>query len=140
MKHAFNNELLKTTVKLISFLLLATQNSAILAQSENLSIDSVATASIRASTTNEEYLTQWVDSLPDHPTIPSPREIWGYTIGTPGELTQVDEIYTYFRALAAASDRVEIFQLGQSFEERDMIVVAIAEPEHLTNIETYRNI
>lgn len=75
-------------------------------------------------------------SLPDRPTIPSPRDGLGYTVGTLGELTQVDEIYTYFGALAAASDRVEFFQLGQGFEERDMLVVAIAEPEHLRNIET----
>jgi hypothetical protein len=103
-----------------------------------LPIDQEETDAIRASTTSEDYLTQWVDSLPDHPMIPSPRDILGYTVGTPGELTQVDEIYTYFKALAAASDRVEIFQLGQSLEERDMIVVAIAEPEHLKNIETYK--
>lgn len=105
---------------------------------QQLPIDQAETDAILAATTSVDFLTQWVDSLPDHPTIPSPREILGYTIGTPGELTQVEEIYTYFRALAAASDRVEIFQLGQSFEERDMIVVAIAEPEHLTNIETYK--
>jgi hypothetical protein len=138
MKYIFGKESLKTTISLITFLLLVAKNTFVLAQVENLSIDTVATASIRSSTTDEKYLTRWVDSLPDHPTIPSPREILGYTIGTPGELTQVDEIYTYFRALAAASDRVEIFQLGQSFEDRDMIVVAIAEPEHLENIETYK--
>ncbi|MCH7817384.1 MAG: peptidase [Proteobacteria bacterium] len=103
-----------------------------------LPIDPVATASILASTTDEEFLTRWVNVLPDHLTIPSPRDVLGYTVGTPGELTQVDDMYRYFEALAAASDRVEIFQLGQSFEERDMLLVAIAEPEYLANIETYK--
>lgn len=101
-------------------------------------IDQIATDSIRASTTDEDFLTSWVDVLPDHPSVPSPREILGYTVGTPGELTQVDDIYTYFEALAEASDRVEVFQLGQSFEGRDMIAVAIAEPEHLRDLETYK--
>ena len=102
-----------------------------------LAIDQTATETIRAATTNEAYLTRWVDSLPEHPTIPSPRDVLGYTIGTPGELTQVDEIYHYFNALAEASDRVEVFQLGQSFEGRDMLVVAIADAQHLQNINTY---
>ncbi|MDA1372611.1 MAG: M14 family zinc carboxypeptidase [Proteobacteria bacterium] len=103
-----------------------------------LVIDQQATQAIRAATTNEDYLTRWVDALPEHPTVPSPRDVLGYTIGTPGELTQVDAIYDYFNALAAASDRVEIFQLGQSFEGRDMLIVAIAEPEHLENLATYK--
>ena len=99
-----------------------------------LLLDRIATDSILESTTDTDFLTEWVDVLPDHPTVPSPREVLGYTIGTPGELTQVDDIYRYFDALAAASDRVRIFQLGQSFEERDMLVIAIAEPEHLENL------
>ena len=102
-----------------------------------LAIDQAATEAIRAATTDEAYLTRWVDSLPEHPAIPSPRDVLGYTIGTPGELTQVDEIYHYFNALAEASDRVEVFQLGQSFEGRDMLVVAIADAQHLQNINTY---
>ncbi|MCH2347545.1 MAG: hypothetical protein MK299_09185, partial [Pseudomonadales bacterium] len=102
-----------------------------------LAIDQAATEAIRAATTDEAYLTRWVDSLPEHPAIPSPRDVLGYTIGTPGELTQVDEIYHYFNELAEASDRVEVFQLGQSFEGRDMLVVAIADAQHLQNINTY---
>ncbi len=105
----------------------------------DLVIDSVATDLIREATTDEDFLTRWVDVLPEHPTVPSPRDVLGYTIGTPGELTQVEEIYGYFDALAAASDRVEIFQLGQSFEGRDMLIVAIAEPEHLARIEDYKS-
>ncbi|PCJ27078.1 MAG: peptidase [SAR86 cluster bacterium] len=104
-----------------------------------LQIDTIATDSILRSTTDQNFLTRWVDVLPDHPTVPSPRDVLGYTIGTPGELTQVDDIYRYFEALAAASDRVEIFQLGQTFEERDMLLVAIAEPEFLTDIDTYKS-
>lgn len=104
----------------------------------NLNIDQLATDTIRLSTTSTDFLTRWVDVLPDHPTVPSPREVLGYTIGTEGELTSVDDIYRYFTALAEASDRVQIFQLGQSFEGRDMLIVAIAEPEHLANIETYK--
>ena len=37
-----------------------------------------------------------------------------------------------------ASNRVEVIQLGQSFEQRDMLVVAIAEAEHIADIDTYK--
>ena len=115
--------------------------SLVLAQTRvgNLPIDEVATRSIREATTSEDFLIPWVEVLPEHATVPSPRDVLGYTVGTPGELTQVEDIYRYFEALAAASDRVEIFPLGQTFEQRDMWLVAIAEPEHLANVETYKN-
>ena len=116
--------------------LIATQA---VAQVGELPVDQTATESIRSSTTDESFLTTWVEALPEHPTIPSPRDVLGYTIGTPGELTQVEDIYRYFDALAAASDRVQIFDLGQTFEQRDMTIVAIAEAEHLEDIDTYKN-
>jgi hypothetical protein len=103
-----------------------------------LVVDAVATEAILAATTDPDFLTPWVAALPEHPTVPSPRDVLGYTIGTPGELTQVEDIYGYFEALASASDRVQIFPLGQSFEGRDMILVAISDPEHLANLETYK--
>ena len=42
-----------------------------------LAIDQVATDAIRAATTDEDYLTRWVDSLPEHPSVPSPGMCWG---------------------------------------------------------------
>ena len=103
-----------------------------------LEIDEVATNAIFSATTDTDFLTEWVAVLPEHDTIPSPRDVLGYTIGTPGELTQVEEIYGYFNALAQASNRVEVFSLGESFEGRDMLVVAISATENLANIETYK--
>lgn len=134
---------MRNSIRIFSLILVSVLpflGSAIYGQSlvGQLPIDQTATDTILDATTSEDYLTRWVDTLPEHPTVPSPRDVLGYTVGTPGELTQVDDIYRYFRALAAASDRVEVFQLGQSFEEREMLVVAIAEPEHLANIETYK--
>ncbi|MCY4263471.1 MAG: hypothetical protein OXE78_01260, partial [Gammaproteobacteria bacterium] len=39
---------------------------------EQLSLDQIATDSIRKATTEERFITQWVDSLPEHPSVPSP--------------------------------------------------------------------
>ncbi len=126
-----------------AFLFCVTAGAAVSSMAQQrlgeLAVDQTATDTIRSATTDAAYLTRWVDSLPEHPEVPSPRDVLGYTVGTPGELTQVEEIYGYFEALAAASDRVQIFSLGQSFEQREMIVVAIAEAEHLQNIDDYKN-
>ena len=45
--------------------------------------------------------------VPDS-TVPSPTEYLGHIVGAPGELTRAAEVYGYYRALAAASDRVKV--------------------------------
>lgn len=127
-------------LKLIAFLLTAFGFSSSFSQPTlgDLVIDEVATNAILEATTDPDFLTEWVAMLPEHDSVPSPRDVLGYTVGTPGELTQVEEIYGYFEALAAASDRVEVFSLGQSFEERDMLVIAISSSDNISNIETYK--
>lgn len=103
-----------------------------------LALDQTATDAIHAATTEERFLTPWVESLPEHPDVPSPRDVLGYTIGTPGELTQVEEIYGYYDALAAASPNVAIFSMGQTQEGREMRIVAIADAETIEDIEVYK--
>ncbi len=105
---------------------------------EQLSLDQIATDSIRKATTEERFITQWVDSLPEHPSVPSPRDVLGYTIGTSGELTQVEEIQAYFNAIEDASDRVQVFSLGQTFEGRNMQLVAISSEENLAKLDLHK--
>jgi hypothetical protein len=100
--------------------------------------DEISTAAIREATTDEEYLTPWVEELPDHPTVPGPRDFLGYTIGAPGELTSVDEIHGYMRALAESSPRVSVFPMGSSFENREMILVVIADQETMQRLAEYK--
>ena len=121
-------------LKVIIILLL----SISLTHSQELQIDKIATESIKKNTTEERFLTDWVSSLPEHPTVPSPRDILGYTIGTEGKLTHPKEIYTYFNALAAASKNVKIINIGKSFEGRDMIIVAIADENTLKRLDEYK--
>ncbi|MCY4265257.1 MAG: M14 family zinc carboxypeptidase, partial [Gammaproteobacteria bacterium] len=72
------------------------------------------------------------------PSVPSPRDVLGYTIGTSGELTQVEEIQAYFNAIEDASDRVQVFSLGQTFEGRNMQLVAISSEENLAKLDLYK--
>ena len=97
--------------------------------------DPVAAAEIRQHTTDPRFCTPLVDHLPAHPTVPSPRAHLGYTIGTPGRVTSAAEIHAYCRALDAASDRVRLFGLGVSDEGREMLALAIGEPEALADLD-----
>ncbi|HEX9641522.1 MAG TPA: M14 family zinc carboxypeptidase [Candidatus Krumholzibacteria bacterium] len=109
-----------------------------LSPAQDLANDDIATAAILEATTDERFLTEWVRTLPDHPTIPSPRDFLGYTVGTPSQLTHVDDIHAYFRALAGASDRVHVESIGQSHGRREMIAAIIGDVELLGRSEELR--
>jgi len=103
-------------------------------------VDTVATKTIQDETTDPRFITDWVATLPQHQTVPSPRDILGYTVGAEGELTHVDDIHRYFRALAEASPRVKLFSAGKSEEGREMLIAAIADEETLDNLDRYKEI
>ena len=98
-------------------------------------VDVVSTRAIREATTDPSYLTPWVDYVPQSETVPSPRDVLGYAVGTPGQLTRPDTINDYFRRLAQASDRVMVFSMGRSHGGREMIIAAIADAPVLARLD-----
>jgi Zinc carboxypeptidase len=102
-----------------------------------LPIDQVSTDAILAATTEERFLNDLVSAIPDHPTIPSPRDFLGHIAGAPGEMTNVDEIHAYMRAIAAATDRAKVVSLGTTQEGREMIAIVIADEETIANFDEY---
>jgi hypothetical protein len=90
---------------------------------------------IAAHTTDPQFLTEWVDHLPVSRKVPTPKKFLGYSIGTPGQLTQPERINDYFRALAQASNNVEVFSMGTSDGGREMIVAAIGSKRNLARLD-----
>lgn len=127
-----NNNPIKT------FLLLALTFIVFNHNSSAQPIDKIASNAIKNATTSEDYITDWVSTLPEDKNVPSPRDVLGYTVGTPGKLTSLQDIHRYFNTLAKASERVKIFSLGKSQEGREMIVAAISDKNTIANIEKYR--
>jgi len=103
-------------------------------------IDVTATETIKTQTTDPRFMNEWVQQLPEHASVPSPRDVLGYTVGAEDELTHVDDIHRYFRALAEASPRVNLITLGKSEEGRDMLLAIIADEETLGNVDRYKEI
>ena len=77
----------------------------------------------------------WVASLPDSPTVPSPRDYFKRIPGAPGELVNSAQAYAYLRALAEASPRVRYEKIGTSEEGRDIVMVAIADEDGIRRLD-----
>src|SRR5215470_2914324 len=72
--------------------------------------------------------------------IPTPSESLGFEVGADRTLADYRQIATYFKALAAASDRVEIEALGKTTLGEEMIMAVISTPENLRNKAHYQEI
>jgi len=103
-----------------------------------LPVDKVSSKAIRQATTETKFLNDWVSVIPDHPTIPSPRDFLGYIVGSPGEMTSVDKIHAYMRAIAAATDRAKVISIGKTAEGREMIAIIIADADTLAHLDEYK--
>src|SRR5215475_12708365 len=92
---------------------------------------------VKEWTTKPEFMSPLVDHLPKVSGVPSPKDVLGYYVGAPKKLTRVADIGRYYRALAAASNRVKIIPAGNTDEGRECIVVAISDEDTIRNLDTY---
>ena len=74
-------------------------------------------------TTRPEFMSPLVDHLPKVAGVPSPKDVLGHHIGEPKKLTYYADILKYYRALAAASPRVKVLNIGKTDEGRELVVV-----------------
>jgi hypothetical protein len=101
-------------------------------------MDEEYAARIKEYTTDDKFLNEFVDHLPLSDTVPSPRQHFGTIIGAPGVLHYTEEIYGYMRAVADASPRVVVQNIGMTEEDREMIAVIVADEATIADLETYR--
>ena len=101
-------------------------------------IDQQYTDHIHKYTTDPSFLSPLVDYLPASKTVPTPAKVLGDVSGAPDMLPYAEDVYKYFRMLEAASPRVKVFTIGHTEEGREMIAVAIADPELLAGREGQR--
>jgi len=109
-----------------------------LAGQQRLPLDEEYGRLIREHTTDSLFLSASVASLPDHPTIPSPMDHFGTIAGAPGVMHRSDELYGYFRALAAATPRVRVETVGRSEEGREIVLVIVSDDATMQRLDHYR--
>jgi len=97
------------------------------ARDPNQSVDAEYTKKIQQYTTDPSFLSPLIDYLPASATVPTPMKVLGDVAGAPDKLPYAEDVYKYFRLLAASSPRVQVTTIGHSEEGREMIAVAIAD-------------
>lgn len=66
--------------------------------------------------------------------VPTPQEIVGFEIGTDRNLADWNQIVAYFQAVASASGRVQLVELGRSPEDRPMIAAYISSETNIARL------
>ena len=94
--------------------------------------------SVKKWTTKPEFLSPLVDHLPLAAGIPTPKDVLGYHVGAPKNLTDTATVRRYFEALAKASKRLRIIETGTTDEGRPCWSAVIGEEATLGALETYK--
>lgn len=69
--------------------------------------------------------------------IPKPEDVIGHEVGE-WHITH-DKLVYYMKALAEASDRITMEQIGTTHEDRPLYIMTISHPDNLTNIDKIRS-
>ncbi len=100
--------------------------------------DEEYTAQILEFTTEDFFSTPYVDHLPASETVPTPLDVLGHIVGAADVLSYPEEIYTYMRAVADASPRVQVHTMGQTEEGRELILVIVSSEENMRNLDVHK--
>ena len=110
-----------------------------LGQSHPQTTDTTYQRLVAEATTDDRFLTATVATIPSHPTVPSPLEHFGSIAGAPGIMHRVDELYTYYLALAEATPRVAVETVGHTEGGRDIILVVIADQATMASLDRIKD-
>jgi len=70
-------------------------------------------------------------------TAPTPAAYFGHPIGADQTVMDWDKVVGYFQALAKASDRIRVEELGKTADNRPFIAATIADPKTLKHLAQY---
>ncbi len=102
-------------------------DDSLYARDPKQAVDDAYAAKIKQYTTDPSFGSPLVNYLPASQTVPTPAKVLGDVAGAPDMLPYAEDVYEYFRLLAASSPRVRVFTIGHTEEGREMIAVAIAD-------------
>jgi Zinc carboxypeptidase len=72
--------------------------------------------------------------------VPTPESVLGFPVGADFELASYEQSIEYFQRLAAASDRLELREVGRTSFGRPWYIALISSADNLRNVERYREI
>jgi hypothetical protein len=101
-------------------------------------VESGSVEAIAKATTDARFSSPWVSYVPASSSVPSPTTFFGRIAGAPGELVNSAQAFAYARALAKASPRVKVFNIGRSEEGRDIVLLAIADEQGIAALDSLK--
>ena len=102
-------------------------------------IDQEYTAQIKKDLSDPRISTELVDHLPASSTVPTPLKFLGHIVGAPGVLDHAEDIHRYLEAVTKASNgRAKFWKIGKTEEGRDIVLMAIADPKTIANLDQYK--
>ena len=101
-------------------------------------LDADFSKSVKQWTTKPEFSSPLVDHLPLVKGIPTPKDVLGYHVGTPKKLTDTLTIRRYFDALAKATKRLRIIEVGRTDEGRLCWSAVIGDEATMASLDTYK--
>jgi hypothetical protein len=73
-------------------------------------------------------------------TVTSPRQEFGFDIGTDYQLPDYQQLVAYWQKLDRESDRMRVVEIGKTAEERAQLMAIITSPENHRRLDRYREI
>ncbi|HKJ03477.1 MAG TPA: M14 metallopeptidase family protein, partial [Longimicrobiales bacterium] len=71
--------------------------------------------------------------------IPSPQDAFGFPPGADRQVADYDQMQAYFRALADASPRAELVEIGRSAKGRPLLLLVISSEENIRRAQEWRH-
>jgi hypothetical protein len=72
--------------------------------------------------------------------VPAPESVFGFKAGSDYHLADFEQVTKYFQALAAASPRIKLQNIGPTGYGRQMFIAFISSPENIRELDHYRGI
>lgn len=71
--------------------------------------------------------------------VPTPESVLGFVPGADFHLATYEESVTYFEALAAASERIQLVEVGRTTEGRPWLAAVVSSPDNLARLEAIKS-
>src|SRR5262245_367531 len=72
--------------------------------------------------------------------VPAPQSVFGFPVGADSQLFTYEQSIEYFRLLDAASDHVQLMEVGKTSFGKPWTVALISSPANLARVEEFRRI
>jgi len=72
--------------------------------------------------------------------VPSPEEVFGFQVGADYKMADYDQMQEYFERVDAASDRVQMIDIGESSRGRPIKLLFISSEENMQQLDRWKEI